>query len=165
MKKLFTAVPMKKLLIATSILAMSSTAIAATDTVRNDDSITSDTLTVDATYVETLAVSLSLDTIDFGEIFTGATVADVAVTANVAGDKAEPFDYIIATSGGANLVTLNGAISDVTGSETLSSGTAAITFQVNVKSDEVTGTFAQETITTTVNYTAIAGTTVTPEPV
>jgi hypothetical protein len=165
MKKLFTAVPMKKLLIATSILAMSSTAIAATDTQRNTDSITTDTLTVDATFVETLAVSLSLDTIDFGEIFTGATVADVEVTATVTGDGEEPFDFTVATSGGNGLVTLNGGLADIDGGDVLSTGAATIVFQVNVQSNNITENFTTETITTTVNYTAIAGTTVTPEPV
>ncbi|MFT5559948.1 MAG: hypothetical protein ACI9RZ_002436 [Sphingobacteriales bacterium] len=160
MKKLFTAVPMKKLLIATSILAMSSTAIAATDDKRNTDSITTDSLTVDATYVETLAVSLSLDTIDFGEIFTGATVDNVLVTANVSGDGAEPFAYKVETSG--SIVTLDGGTADLAGTGDLSTGTGSFTFNVNVKSDDVTDTFAQETITTTVNYTAIAGTTTTP---
>jgi hypothetical protein len=159
MKKLFTAVPMKKLLIATSILAMSSTAIAATDTARNTDSITTDSLTINATYVETLAVTLSLTAIDFGEIFTGATVADVEVTANVAGDGAEPFDYTIATSGGAGLVTLDGGLVDLGGSKVLSTGAAAIVFQVNVQSNNIEVDFVQETITTTVNYTAIAGNT------
>ena len=160
MKKSFTAVPMKKLLIATSILAMSSTAIAATDAQRNTDSSTNDSLTVDATYVETLAVTLSLTAIDFGEIFTGATVADVAVTANVAGDKAEPFDYTIATSG--SIVTLDGGTVNLTGSQNLVGGASTITFQVNLDSSLVTETFAQETITTTVNYTGIAGTSTTP---
>jgi hypothetical protein len=160
MKKLFTAVPMKKLLIATSILAMSSTAIAATDETRNTDSTTNDSLTVDATYVETLAVTLSLTAIDFGEIFTDATVDDVAVTANIAGDKEEPFEYTIATSG--SIVTLDGGTVNLTGSQNLVGGASTITFQVNVDSSLVTETFAQETITTTVNYTAIAGTTTTP---
>jgi hypothetical protein len=162
MKKSFTAVPIKKLLIATSILAMSSTAIAATDATRNTDSTTIDSLTVDATYVETLAVTLSLTAIDFGEIFTDATVDNVEVTATVAGDKAEPFDYTIATSGGNGLVTLDGKIIDVTGSQNLTSGAATITFQVNLNSSLVTETFLQETITTTVNYTGIAGTTTSP---
>jgi hypothetical protein len=160
MKKLFTAVPMKKLLIATSILAMSSTAIAATDETRNTDSTTNDSLTVDATYVETLAVTLSLTAIDFGEIFTNATVDNVAVTANVAGDNEEPFDYTIETSG--SIVTLDGGTVNLTGSQNLVGGASTITFQVNVDSSLVTETFAQETITTTVNYTGIAGTSTTP---
>jgi hypothetical protein len=160
MKKSFTAVPMKKLLIATSILAMSSTAIAATDEQRNTDSTTNDSLTVDATYVETLAVTLSLTAIDFGEIFTDATVENVAVTANVAGDNEEPFDYIIETSG--SIVTLDNGTANLTGSQNLVGGTSTITFQVNLDSSLVTETFAQETITTTVNYTGIAGTTTTP---
>jgi hypothetical protein len=160
MKKSFTAVPMKKLLIATSILAMSSTAIAATDEQRNTDSTTNDSLTVDATYVETLAVTLSLTAIDFGEIFTDASVENVAVTANVAGDNEEPFDYIIETSG--SIVTLDNGTANLTGSQNLVGGTSTITFQVNLDSSLVTETFAQETITTTVNYTGIAGTTTTP---
>jgi hypothetical protein len=160
MKKSFTAVPMKKLLIATSILAMSSTAIAATDEQRNTDSTTNDSLTVDATYVETLAVTLSLTAIDFGEIFTDATVENVAVTANVAGDNEEPFDYIIETSG--SIVTLDNGTANLTGSQNLVGGTSTITFQVNLDSSLVTETFAQETITTTVNYTGIAGTSTTP---
>jgi hypothetical protein len=160
MKKSFTAVPMKKLLIATSILAMSSTAIAETDAQRNTDSTTNDSLTVDATYVETLAVTLSLTAIDFGEIFTDATVENVAVTANVAGDNEEPFDYTIATSG--SIVTLDGGTVNLTGSQNLVGGASTITFQVNLDSSLVTETFAQETITTTVNYTGIAGTSTTP---
>ena len=160
MKKSFTKVSMKKLLIATSILAMSSTAFAATDAQRNTDSTTSADMTVDATYVETLAVSLSLTAIDFGEIFTGATVANVEVTANVTGDKEEPFDYTIATSG--SIVTLDGGFDNLTGSKNLTEGSDAITFDVNLDSSNVTETFAQETITTTVIYTGIEGTTTSP---
>jgi hypothetical protein len=162
MKKLFTAVPMKKLLIATSILAMSSTAIAETDTDRNDDSSTDDSLTVDATYVETLAVELSLTAIDFGEVFTGAPTDNVVVTANVVGDKEEGFDYIIETSG--TIVTLDDGTDNLTGSLNLSTGTSSIVFDVNLDTSLVTGSFTQETITTTVNYTGIAGTTTSPEP-
>jgi len=159
MKKLFTAAPIKKLLLATSIVAMSSTAMAETDAQRNSDSETSDSLTVDATYVETLAVSLSLSAIDFGEVFTDATVDTVEVTANVSGDKAEPFDYTIATSG--SIVTLDDGTVNLTGSNTLSAGTDAIVFDVGLDSSIVTETFVQETVTTTVIYTAIEGTTTT----
>jgi hypothetical protein len=162
MKKLFTAVPMKKLLIAASIVAMSSTAIAATDTQRNTDSTTSDSLTVDATFVKTLSVSLSLTAIDFGEVFTGATVQGVDVLATVSGENDEPFTFTIATSG--SIVTLNDQTANLSDTLTLISGESQIGFRVNLDSSLITEAFVQETITTTVNYTAIAGTTTSPEP-
>jgi hypothetical protein len=157
MKKLFTAAPMTKLLIATSILAMSSTAIAAVDQDRNDASSTDDALIVNATFVETLAVTLTETAIDFGEVYQDAPIDDVEVFADVFGDKEQGFDFKIETSGA--IVTLDGNNDPLQGSLNLESGNKQISFLVNLDSSLVTDAFSQETITTTVNYTGIEGTT------
>lgn len=159
MKKSFLATP-KKLLLATSILAMSSTAIAAD---RMGESEVFKTLTVSANYVKTLALNLNTSTINFGDVFTGATVDLVDVVATVTGDAGETFTYLIETSGtnvtlapttgNTDTAALEGskiAITETTGT--------ALQFSVGLNTTGLESAVSNETVTVTISYDAIAAT-------
>ena len=81
---------MKKLLLATSLVAMSSTAMAANTSVLLDTAVT-DTLTVTAKYVTPIAVALDTSTIDFGDVWTDSLIDAEAVVATVTGEIGETF--------------------------------------------------------------------------
>ncbi|MFT5559014.1 MAG: hypothetical protein ACI9RZ_001490 [Sphingobacteriales bacterium] len=157
MKKSFLATS-KKVLLATSILAMSATAVAADDsTARMSESAKAASLTVTANYVKLLTVGLDLSAIDFGDVFTDATVTDVPVQASVTGDSGETFTYNITTTGVA-----------VLGGDTLTGATQALTddtpvlidFTVGLNTATLTGDVS-ETVTIDITYDAIAGGTTT----
>jgi hypothetical protein len=97
MKKLFTAVPMKKLLLATSLVAISSSAIAANTSVLLDTAVT-ETLTVTAKYVTPILVGLDTSTIDFGDVWTDSNIDTEAVVATVTGEIGETFTYSVETT-------------------------------------------------------------------
>jgi hypothetical protein len=154
MKKLFLTTS-KKVLLATSILAMSATAVAADDkAARETNSAKSASLNVIANYVENLTVGLSLSDIDFGDVFTGATVTAVDVQASITGDAAETFTYDITTTG---VAVLGGTIS---GTTTALSGDTAVTLDFTVGLDtSASGISADvsETVTIDITYDSIAG--------
>jgi hypothetical protein len=158
MKKSFLA-KSKKVLLATSILAMSATAVAADDSAqRQEDSAKSADLTVVANYVELLTVGLDLSAIDFGDVFTDATVTDVDVTASITGDENETFTYAITTSPGG--VTVLGG--DLAGTQTQLRGDEAVTipFTVGLNTSNINGDVS-ETVTIDITYDSIAGGTTT----
>ena len=159
MKKSFLATS-KKVLLATSILAMSATAVAADDkTARETDSAKSASLNVIANYVENLTVGLSLSDIDFGDVFTGATVTAVDVQASITGDSAETFTYDITSTGPT---TLGGTTS---GDTTALTDDAAVTLDFTVGLDtsaEGVSADVTETVTIAITYDSIAGGGTTP---
>ncbi len=161
MKKLFTAVPMKKLLLATSLVAISSSAIAANTSVLLDTAVT-DTLTVTAKYVTPIAVGLDTSTIDFGDVWTDSNIDTEAVVATVTGEIGETFTYSVETDGTLALIT-----GDFTGSEIgfSSDTTQALTFEVGLDTSAAStaGTIS-EIITVEVKYDAIADTVVVDTP-
>jgi hypothetical protein len=164
MKKSFLTTS-KKVLLATSILAMSATAIAATDAQRMTDSTVIKTLTVSANYVETLAMTLNTSTINFGDVFTGATVTPETVIANVKGDIDESFTYKIETSGSNVLLALTSGGGSVTtnvinGTAIATNNTSGtdLTFTVGLETTGLATAVANETVTVTVSYDAIATT-------
>ncbi|MFT5559013.1 MAG: hypothetical protein ACI9RZ_001489 [Sphingobacteriales bacterium] len=160
MKKSFLATS-KKVLLATSILAMSATAIAADDsTARMSESAKAASLTVTANYVKLLTVELDLSAIDFGDVFTGATVTDIPVTASITGDAAETFTYAITTSDGG--VAVLASTAGLTGTDTVLKGDEAVTipFTVGLDTSSITGDVS-ETVTIDITYDSIAGGTTT----
>jgi hypothetical protein len=152
MKKLFTAVPMKKLLLATSLVAMSSTAIA--DNTSDDlDTAVTDTLTVKAKYVTPLTLSLDTSTIDFGDVFTDSAITDETVTATINGEAGETFTYTIVSSGNKVTLSDDGAILDF---DALTEKT--LSFDVGLDTENLDDAVISETITFTVQYNDIADT-------
>jgi hypothetical protein len=152
MKKSFLTTS-KKVLLATSILAMSATAVAADDKVaRESESAKSASLNVIANYVKVLTVGLDLSEIDFGDVFTGATVTPVSVTASITGDIAETFTYGVTTTG---VAVLGGTIS---GEGTALNDDVAVTLDFTVGLDTSTITAdVSETVTIAITYDSIAG--------
>ena len=149
---------MKKLLLATSILAISSTAMAANDSATLDGQV-SDTLKVVAHYVTPISVTVDTATIDFGDVYTDSVISTEAVIATVVGEALETFSYTVTSDG--DLATLDG---DTTGSTIAfgDTGTSkALTFNVGLDTAKVTDADVSEIITIAVNYDAIADTTVT----
>jgi len=155
MKKSFLATS-KKVLLATSILAMSTTAMAADDM---SESAKAAELTVTANYVKLLTVSLDLATVDFGDVFTNASIAEVAVNASVTGDEAETFTYAITTTDNSTtgVVVLGGTLS---GSTTALTGDVAVVlpFTIDLDTSDIAGDVS-ETVTIDISYDSIAGTT------
>ncbi|PKH03633.1 hypothetical protein CXF72_05335 [Psychromonas sp. MB-3u-54] len=155
MKKSFLTTS-KKVLLATSILAMSTTAMAADDM---SESAKSADLAVTANYVKLLTVSLDLSTIDFGDVFTDASIAAVAVNASVTGDSGETFTYAITTTDNSTtgVVVLGGTL---TGSTTALTDDVAVVlpFTIDLDTSDIAGDVA-ETVTIDISYDSIAGTT------
>ena len=156
MKKLFTAVPMKKLLLATSLVAISSSAIAANTSPLLTTAVT-DTLTVTAKYVTPILVGLDTSTIDFGDVWTDSVVDTEAVVATVTGEIGETFTYSVETAGTLALLT-----GDITGTKvafSTSNTTQLLNFNVGLNITEATTAGSiSETITVQVIYDAIADT-------
>jgi hypothetical protein len=159
MKKSFLATS-KKVLLATSILAMSATAVAADDkAARETESAKSASLTVAANYVKNLTVGLSLSEIDFGDVFTGATVTDIAVTASITGDEAEKFTYAITTNGSA-VLTKSGTTTALSATGTALTGDTPVTLDFTVGLDTSASGISEdmdETVTIDITYDTIAG--------
>jgi hypothetical protein len=156
MKKLFTAVPMKKLLLATSIVAMSSTALAANTSTLLDTAVTDDLL-VTAKYVVPIAVGLDTTSINFGDVWLDSEISTEPVIATVTGEAGESFSYSVSAD---LMVELTG---DTTGNfvefGTAGEVTKALTFNVGLNtSGAATGSIVSETVTISVNYDAIADT-------
>ena len=159
MKKLFTVAPIKKLLLASSIVAMSSTAIAANTSALLDTAVT-DTLTVTAKYVTPIAVSLNTTIIDFGDVWNDSIIDVETVIATVTGEAGETFTYSVTAD---PMIVLDGD----TGAGSVAFGiagevTKALTFTVGLNTAAAaTATTVAETVTISVNYDAIADTSVT----
>ncbi len=148
---------MKKLLLATSLVAISSSAIAANTSVLLDTAVT-DTLTVTAKYVTPIAVGLDTSTIDFGDVWTDSVIDTEAVVATVTGEIGETFTYSVETDG--TLAQLTGDIAGTTVEFLTSDTTQVLNFTVglNTANAATAGTIS-ETIIVSVNYDAIADTT------
>lgn len=146
---------MKKLLIAVSIsiIAISSPAMAA-----QREGKTSDGTNVDATYVKPLTLSLTITTIDFGDVFTDSTVTDETVTANVGGEPDETFTYTISSDGVH--VTLDGSADAIIeeNSVVLPEGTANFDFDVGLDTANISAEFDTETVTVSIFYDSIEDT-------
>jgi hypothetical protein len=157
MKKLFTAVPKKKLLLATTLVAMSSTAIAANTSPLLDTAVT-DTLTVTAKYVTPIAVGLDTTFINFGDVWLDSVISTEPVIATVTGEAAETFSYDVTADA---MVLLTGDIAgDLVAFGTAGEVTKALTFNVGLDTSlAATGTTVNETVTISVVYDAIADTT------
>ena len=154
----------KKVLLATSILAMSSTAMANSSTTL-DDTVVSETLSVVAKYITPMTVALDTSIINFGDVYTDSVVTETSVSAYVTGELGETFTYSVVTTenGTAGLVKLSGDLAGATQVFDAEVSTAAeLNFSVNLDTSKLTAnTDVSETITVTVAYDAIAGTTTT----
>ncbi|MFQ3176015.1 MAG: hypothetical protein ACI93H_001006, partial [Psychromonas sp.] len=73
MKKSFLTTS-KKVLLATSILAMSSTAMANTSATLDDQTGVNSVINVVAKYITPITVGLNLTDIDFGDVYTDSDV-------------------------------------------------------------------------------------------
>ena len=145
---------MKKLLLtATLLAAISATAMGALDTTRMAESEKTADITVTANYVKLLTVGLDVTEINFGDVFTNATVADVPVIASITGDSGETFKYDVTTTGVAVLT------GDTTGTlVALTDETPVIlNFEVGLDTSAITAD-VNETVTITITYDAIEGT-------
>jgi hypothetical protein len=161
MKKLFTAVPMKKLLLATSIVAMSSTALAAGNTSPLLDTAITDTLTVTAKYVTPIALGLDTSSINFGDVWSDSVIPTEPVIATVTGEAGETFTYSVSATNAIVLLT-GDTTGDLVPFDTEGEVTKSLTFNVGLNtSGATTGSLVNETVTISVNYDAIADTTVT----
>jgi hypothetical protein len=163
MKKSFLATS-KKVLLATSILAMSSTAMANTSTVLDDETGVNSVINVVAKYITPITVGLSLTTIDFGDVYTDSVVTVTDVAADVQGEFGETFTYSIAASGTTGLLVIagtnTGGVNEVFNADT--STAAELNFTVGLNTALLTAdTDVAETVTFTVFYDAIADTTTT----
>ena len=138
---------MKKLLLAISILAMSSTAMAASDGTKTD-----------ANFVIPITVELDIATIDFGDVYQGKTVTDVPVVATVGGEAGETFTYSV-TDDGTSFLALGGQTSGTKIDFETTTTSQKINFTVGVDTTTNTAINADfdETVTINVNYDAIAG--------
>jgi hypothetical protein len=146
---------MKKLLLAASILAMSSSAMATNTSVLLDTAVT-DTLTVTAKYVTPIAVTLDTTSIDFGDVWSDSVIPTEEVVATVVGEAGETFTYSVT---GDAMVLLTGDITGSTVAFESSSTTQALTFNVGLNTAAAaTGTTVNETVIISVNYDAIADT-------
>ncbi|ABM04759.1 hypothetical protein Ping_3059 [Psychromonas ingrahamii 37] len=155
MKNLFLTTP-KKVLLATSILAMSTTAIAESST--ELDGSKDAGLTVAAHYVTPLTVGLDLAAIDFGDVFTDSVVADQAVKATVAGTQGETFTYSVVSSKPL-LVTVDTLAATLTG-VAFTTGSTTLDFNIGLDASKIVdGADVAETITVTVTYDSIDSTT------
>jgi hypothetical protein len=155
MKNLFFATP-KKVLLATSILAMSATAIAESSGELDGDKSTG--LSVAAHYVTPLTVGLDLATIDFGDVFTDSVIADQGVQATVAGTQGETFTYSV-TSSAPTLVTVDTLAATLT-NVAFTTGVATLDFNIGLDASNLTaGEDVAENITVTVTYDSIDSTT------
>jgi hypothetical protein len=157
MKKLSTVASMKTLLLTTSMVAISSSAFATNSSDKLDSAVT-DTLNVTAKYVTPIAVGLDTTDIDFGDVWSDSEISTEAVVATITGEAGESFNYSVT---GNSMVLITG---DTGGSVDFSETTTqALTFNVGLDvTGAATGTIVSEIITISVNYDAIADTTVTP---
>jgi hypothetical protein len=155
MKKIFTAVPMKKLLLATSMVAMSSMVLAANTSPLLDTAVT-DTLTVTAKYVTPIALGLDTSTINFGDVWSDSVISTEPVIATVTGEAGETFTYSVTADA---MVLLTGSTGGAGVSFVDTTTTQALTFNVGLNPGAATtGTLVNEIVTFSVNYDAIADT-------
>jgi hypothetical protein len=146
---------MKKLLLAASILAMSSSAMAANTSPLLDTAVT-DSLTVTAKYVTPIAVTLDTTAIDFGDVWSDSVISTEEVVATVVGEAGETFTYSVT---GDDMVLLTGDIEGTATAFVSSTTTQALTFNVGLDtSAAATGTTVDEIVTISVIYDAIADT-------
>jgi hypothetical protein len=162
MKKSFLATS-AKLLVATSILAMSTTALA-TSSAKLDTAVKK-TLSVAAHYVVPLTASLSVGTIDFGDVWTDSDVPVVNVLASLTGENAETFSYSVKTTNNSSrsLVLLTGDIlGEADATDVFAEGVATLNFSVGLATNLLTDAddTVTETVTLSVIYDAIAPTSV-----
>jgi hypothetical protein len=151
---------MKKLLLVTSIVAISSTALAAGNSSTKLDDAKTQSLNVIAKYVTPIAVGLDTTEINFGDVWSDSDIPEVDVTATVTGEAGETFTYSVSSDGPVELSgnTDGTAVSFGTEGEV----TKSLTFNVGLNTEEAaTGTLVDEIVTISVNYDAIADTTVT----
>jgi hypothetical protein len=164
MKKSFLTTS-KKVLLATSILAMSSTAMANTSATLDDQTGVNSVINVVAKYITPITVGLNLTDIDFGDVYTDSDVTVQNIAADVKGEFGETFTYSIAASGTAGLLVIAGTDTGGTGvAFTADTSTAAeLNFTVDLDTSKLTpDTDVSETVTFTVFYDAIADTDNTP---
>jgi hypothetical protein len=146
---------MKKLLLAASILATSSSAMATNTSPLLDTAVT-DTLTVTAKYVTPIAVTLDTTAIDFGDVWSDSVISTEVVVATVVGEAGETFTYSVT---GDAMVLLTGDIAGTATAFVSSTTTQALTFNVGLDTTAAaTGTTVNETVTVSVIYDAIADT-------
>ena len=146
---------MKKLLLAASILATSSSAMATNTSPLLDTAVT-DTLTVTAKYVTPIAVTLDTAAIDFGDVWSDSVISTEVVVATVVGEAGETFTYSVT---GDAMVLLTGDIAGTATAFVSSTTTQALNFNVGLDTTAAaTGTTVNETVTVSVIYDAIADT-------
>lgn len=151
---------MKKLLLATSIVAISSTAFA-TNTSSTLDSAVTDSLSVVANYVEPITVALNLTEINFGDVYTDSAITPEAVTATVSGEANETFSYTIESDGLLAVIAGTDTGGSLVGFTETGLTTEILNFTIGLDTANVTAADVSETVTVSVNYDAIADTSTT----
>ena len=153
----------KKVLLATSILAMSSTAMANTSTVLDDETGVNSVVSVIAKYITPITVALDTSIINFGDVYTDSDVTIKSVAADVKGEFGETFSYTLVTTGTSGLLVLGGDTGGTSVPFDADTSTAAeLTFTVDLDTSKLaTDTDVSESITFAVFYDDIADTSTT----
>jgi hypothetical protein len=161
MKKSFL-VTSKKVLLATSILAMSSTAMANSSNTL-DDTVVNSVVNVVAKYITPITLALDTSDIDFGDVYTDSDVTVKSVAADVEGEFGETFSYTLVTTGTSGLLVLGGDTGGTSVPFDADTSTAAeLTFTVDLDTSKLaTDTDVSESITFAVFYDDIANTSTT----
>jgi hypothetical protein len=164
MKKLLLTTS-KKVLLATSILAMSSTAMANSSTVLDDETGVNSVVSVVANYITPITLALDTSIINFGDVYTDSDVTIKSVAADVQGELGETFTYTLVASGITDLIVLAGDTGGTKVAFDADTSTAAeLTFTVDLDTSKLAeNTDVDETVTFTVYYDAIADTSTTKD--
>jgi hypothetical protein len=145
---------------------MSSTAMAATDETRNGESIQTKELAILANFVELLTLNLKTTTVNFGDVFTGATVEAVTVTADVTGDADETYTFNISTGTNSHVLINGNDVSTnalITTGENISGSATTFSFEVGLDtSSEGITADVSENVTVSITYDAIEATSTLP---
>ena len=150
----------KKVLLATSILAMSSTAMANSSTVLDDETGVNSVVSVIAKYITPITVALDTSIINFGDVYTDSDVTIKSVAADVQGELGETFTYTLVATGTSGLLVLDGDTGATKVPFDADTSTAAeLTFTVDLDTSKLAdNTDVDETVTFAVFYDAIADT-------
>ncbi|MFT6349577.1 MAG: hypothetical protein ACJAYB_002608 [Psychromonas sp.] len=165
MKKSFLATS-KKVLLATSVLVMSSTAMANTSTVLDDETGVNSVVNVFAKYITPITLALDTTVINFGDVYTDSDVTIKSVAADVQGEFGETFTYTVVATGTDGLLVLGGDTGATNvGFDADTSTAAELTFTVDLDTSKLAAdTDVSESVTFTVHYDTIADTSTTANP-
>ena len=140
--------------------------MAATDQTRNGESIQTKELAILANFVQLLTLDLKTTTVNFGDVFQGATVTPVTVTADVTGDADETYTFNISTGTDSHVLINGNDVSSTalnTTGETITGSATTFSFTVGLdtSSDGITADVS-ENVTVSITYDAIEATSTLP---